>query len=197
VVSSIQKFFFAHIPKTDGNSIRSALKPYADDVFTQRPAHQDGIERFGAVNKKYKTEKHSLLPDDRKLLEPGFYASLFKFASIRNPWDLPISLYFSPPQFHDHWDRNGFIRLTDGASHFRRYLTSEPNDSRPPGTELDTIILLENSQEGITKIYGRLALPHCNFSKRPMYHSHCDPALADCVAGRLTEDIAPSGYAYN
>ena len=59
---SFQKcFLFVHIPKTAGNSIQSVLRDYSEDQLIALRNEQDGIERFGLRNPKYKIKKHSTL----------------------------------------------------------------------------------------------------------------------------------------
>jgi len=61
VISIQKKFIFIHVPKTGGNSLQKVLKVYSEDVLTTNGKYQDGIERFGVTNVKYKTKKHSPL----------------------------------------------------------------------------------------------------------------------------------------
>jgi len=95
MLSINKKFLFIHVPKTGGNSIQKILKKYSEDNITIGE-HQDGIERFGVQNREYKTVKHSPLSYYKAVIEPELYKKLFKFATIRNPWDRIISFYFSP-----------------------------------------------------------------------------------------------------
>ena len=58
MIGTSRSFLFIHIPKTGGNSIASALEPWADD---QRVINggQDGVDRFELRNKDLGTSKHS------------------------------------------------------------------------------------------------------------------------------------------
>ena len=96
MISIQKKFLFIHVPKTGGNSIQNILRDYSEDEIVTLAKHQDGVERFEVRNSKYAITKHSTLAHYKFVLDASTYHSLYKFATIRNPWDLLISYYFSP-----------------------------------------------------------------------------------------------------
>jgi hypothetical protein len=63
MISLQKRFLFVHIPKTAGNSIQSVLRDYSEDQLVALRKEQDGIERFGLRNPKYKIKKHSTLSE--------------------------------------------------------------------------------------------------------------------------------------
>ncbi len=95
MISVQKKFLFVHIPKTGGNSIQNYLQHFSEDEITVNE-EQDGIGRFGVRNNVYKTVKHSKLRRYKSALPRDLYASLYKFATIRNSWDRVVSAFFSP-----------------------------------------------------------------------------------------------------
>ena len=73
VLSQDPPFLFLHIPKTAGSSIEEAL------------FHYQSFDYF--------TITHGCALQYKDWLDDDFYFSLFKFAFIRNPWDLQVSCY--------------------------------------------------------------------------------------------------------
>ncbi len=88
MISLKGNFLFVHIPKTGGNSIQDVLMPLADDEKVRKGPLQDGIERFGLINRLTNTTKHSTLSEYKAALPAETYAALYKFCCVRNPWVL-------------------------------------------------------------------------------------------------------------
>jgi len=109
MISFQKSFLFVHIPKTAGNSIQSVLRDYSEDQLVALRKEQDGIERFGLRNPKYKIRKHSTLSEYRDALGEQF-RNLYKFTCVRNPWDRMVSYYFTPTQNLETWSRKEFRR---------------------------------------------------------------------------------------
>ena len=94
LLSHQKKFLFIHIAKTGGTSVRSALQkyrwrdPYYAPIWVASKLsglanHEVGI----------KLPRHAKAIAAKEMLPRDFYASLFKFAFVRNPWDLQVSSY--------------------------------------------------------------------------------------------------------
>ena len=73
VLSTDPPFLFIHIPKTAGSSIEDSLHSYTEFLYHELT--------------------HALSVQYRDWLEPIFFESLFKFAFVRNPWDLQVSCW--------------------------------------------------------------------------------------------------------
>ncbi len=123
MISESKGFIFVHIPKTAGNSIQTALRPYADDEFTTPNPFHDGVERFEIRNKKYpKLRKHSGISDYRRALGPAGVSCMTVLTCVRNPWDRAVSFYFSPHRGVAGWDRGAFVRFLDEIPTMVSYL---------------------------------------------------------------------------
>ena len=79
MISLQKRFLFVHIPKTAGNSIQSVLRDYSEDQLIALRKEQDGIERFGLRNPKYKIKKHSTLNEYHRALGEEQFRDLYKF----------------------------------------------------------------------------------------------------------------------
>jgi len=73
MISHKHKYLFIHAPRTGGSSIES---------------------QFNYRERKEK-DKHWVLSDWKKTLDPEVFESYFKFTFVRNPWDFMISKYKS------------------------------------------------------------------------------------------------------
>src|ERR1043166_4255520 len=194
---SFQKgFLFVHIPKTGGNSIQSVLARYSEDEITRR-AGQDGVQRFGVSNPKYKLKKHSPLTDYRAALGEERFAQLYKFAPVRNPWDRMVSLYFTPIQ-RKKWDRHAFKKTILEALSGADYLRLGKKDP-DPFKNVDRIIRFEDIEEDFRAVCADLGLsaeplPRYNRSVREHYSKYYDDELRALVAKRFAPEITRFGY---
>ncbi|NEO65494.1 MAG: sulfotransferase family protein [Moorea sp. SIO4G2] len=102
-ISHKHKFVFLSKPKCASTSIRKALDPYTDISSTDKKRHY-----------------HHHVP--ASLLKQHFermgwnWNSYFKFISIRNPWDMLVSLYFYAKPDHRGiywWETARAIRVSE------------------------------------------------------------------------------------
>src|SRR5258705_2057120 len=122
MISLQKRFLFVHIPKTAGNSIQSVLRDYSEDQLVALRKEQDGIERFGLRNPKYKVKKHSTLTEYYDALGYEQFRDLYKFTCVRNPWDRMVSYYFTPTQNPETWNRQKFRGIISKAVSVADYL---------------------------------------------------------------------------
>lgn len=81
IISDKKRFIFIHNPKTAGESVELALRPYASLVVS---APEDLHNRLN---------KHSSPAAIRKYVGKKRWNTYFKFVFVRNPWDRLVSLY--------------------------------------------------------------------------------------------------------
>ena len=198
---SFQKgFLFVHIPKTAGNSIQSALRDYSEDRLVALRKEQDGIERFGLRNPKYKIRKHSKLREYRDTLGEEQFRKLYRFTCVRNPWDRMVSYYFTPTQNPESWDREKFYGIISKAISIADYLRLNENE-KDPFANVDYIMRFENLADDFRTVCNQLdispvTLPQYNRSMREHYAKYYDDELRDFVRTRFAEEIERFGYTF-
>ena len=94
LLSHKHQFLFVHIAKTGGTSVRDALSRFRWDA-------RYGVPQF-IVNKLSQLcghklgcrfPRHSKVIAAKEMLPAEYFAGLYKFAYVRNPWDLQVSSY--------------------------------------------------------------------------------------------------------
>jgi Sulfotransferase family len=200
MISLQQRFLFVHIPKTAGNSIQSALREYSEDQLVALRKEQDGIERFGLRNPKYKIKKHSTLAEYRAALGNEQFRSLYKFTCVRNPWDRMVSYYFTPTQNPEVWDRKRFLAMISKAVSVADYLRLNKGEEDPFGN-VDYIMRFENLADDFRNVCGILGispatLPLYNRSNREHYSNYYDDELRELVRKRFGAEIERFGYTF-
>ena len=202
MISFQKRFLFVHIPKTAGNSIQSVLRDYSEDEVVALREEQDGVERFGLRNPKYKLKKHSTLAEYRAALGEAEFASLYKFTCVRNPWDRMISLYFTPTQSPAAWDRKKFQKVIEKALPVSDYLAlNERERSNDSFQNVNYVMRFENLAEDFNTVCAALnispgTLPQYNRSSREHYSKYYDNKLRELVQRRFATEIEHCGYTF-
>lgn len=200
------KFVFIHIPKTAGQSVAKALRPY-----TLYP-HQRLIQRIGRhVGRRSKYDHygihidHSDVADYQNILSPETYSEYFSFAFVRNPWDRVLSLYSftkkkpKSPLFEvaTKGEFDDFIRALKecGLRQQVEYLRDNNGD-----VNVNFIGRFENLTEDFSVIEKRLGvsmvLPHKNASKHPRFREIYTDWGREEVAELSKDDILTFNYSF-
>ena len=200
MISFQKRFLFVHIPKTAGNSIQSVLRDYSEDQLVALRREQDGVERFGLRNPKYKIKKHSTLAEYRTALGQAEFGSLYKFTCVRNPWDRMVSYYFTPTQKPAAWDRKKFRKIISSVPSVADYLRLDQGEEDPFGN-VDYIMRFENLADDFRTACAALdisptILPQYNRSKREHYSTYYDDDLRELVRARFAAEIERFGYTF-
>ena len=215
MISIQKKFLFIHVPKTGGNSIQNILRCYSEDEIVTQAEYQDGVERFGVRNTKYNTTKHFTLSQYRSVLDAQTYRSLFKFATIRNPWDMLISFYFSPHRGEIKWDRNEFLTMVNDLSTLRHYICEQTYlervlsrfgihrviGSKKLDRDIDFLMRFEQLDNDFKVVCEKLDIPHSplpkrNSSVRSHYSKYYDDELREIVRKKFSEEIEFGNYSF-
>jgi hypothetical protein len=200
MISLQKRFLFVHIPKTAGNSIQSVLRDYSEDELVALRSEQDGVERFGLRNPKYKIKKHSTLAEYREALGNEQFRSLYKFTCARNPWDRMVSYYFTPTQKVTAWDPKKFRKVISRAVSVAEYLQLDKGEGNPFGN-VDYIMRFENLAGDFRTVCAALdisptTLPQHNRSNREHYSKYYDDLLRELVRDRFAAEIDRFGYVF-
>jgi hypothetical protein len=196
-------FLFVHIPKTAGNSIQNVLRAYSEDKIVCLTPHQDGIERFEVRSDKFNIHKHSTLQDYRAELGEEVFQRLFKFTSVRNPWDRMISFYFSPHRGPVSWNREQFAKLIAQIPPVAAHIFLEGGSNSGPScfNNMDYFIRYESLNDDFKKVCELIGIPWVplpirNKSKRQPYSIYYDDELVELVRNRFSEEIIYFGYEF-
>ena len=200
MISFQKRFLFVHIPKTAGNSIQSVLREYSEDELVALRSEQDGVERFGLRNPKYKIKKHSTLADYQAALGEVRFAELYKFTCLRNPWDRMVSYYFTPTQNTAAWDRKKFRKVIVKALPVADYLWLKERDN-DPFENVNYVMRFENLADDFRSVCQALdilptTLPQYNRSNREHYSRYYDDELRELVRARFAGEIEQFGYTF-
>jgi hypothetical protein len=210
-------FLFVHIAKTGGTSVRAALQSlrwrdpwYYPMFFCSRLSHLSG-HRLGT-----KFPRHSRIVAAREMLPETFFNGLFKFAIVRNPWDLQVSSYH-----HIRRERPHLIAHIEDFDHFIRW---KLDPQRPYQYHVDTSIqsqldylidlqgnilvdfighyeTLSDDFDEITQRIGaqHLQLPHKRKAtdRKKDYRGYYSDELAALVGNYFRKDIEALGYSFD
>ena len=200
MISFQKRFLFVHIPKTAGNSIQSALRDYSEDELVALREEQDGIERFGLRNPKYKIKKHSTLSEYYDALGHEQFPKLYKFTCVRNPWDRMVSYYFTPTQNPESWNRKRFRGIISEAVSVADYLQLDDGEE-DPFANVDYIMRFESLADDFRAVCMAIGispptLPQYNRSNREHYSKYYDDELRELVRTRFAAEIERFNYLF-
>jgi len=217
LLSPRYRFLFVHIAKTGGTSLRAALErvrrrdPY---YWLMWPCHRFSHLTGHRLGTKF--PRHAKAIAAKEMLPREFYDSLFKFAFVRNPWDLQVSSF--------HHIRRERPQFMGGHDDFESFLRWKLDPARPYQFHLDTSIerqsdyLIDLHGNLIVDFVGRYERLHGDFAdvcgrigircpelphrrqatdRRKDYRSYYDDATAALVASHFAADIERFGYAFD
>lgn len=139
-------FLFVHIAKTAGTSVRSTLEQYRwrdpyylPQFLCSRISHLTG-HRIAC-----KLPRHAKVIAAYEMLPRAQFERLFKFAFVRNPWDLQVSSYH-----HLRRERPHLV----GDRDFEGFLRYKLDPQRPYQYHIDTSIELQTDY--LVDLHGKL-----------------------------------------
>ncbi len=217
LLSVKHRFLFVHIAKTGGTSVRAALQaqrwrdPWYWPMFLcSRLSHLSG-HRIAT-----KLPRHAKVVAAKELLPKEFFDQLFKFAFVRNPWDLQVSSF--------HHIRRERPQYLSGHEDFAAFLRWKLDPERPYQYHIDTSIesqtdyLIDLSGRVVVDFIGRYerlgedfaeacrligmpapALPHQRQARARQkdYRGYYTDETAELVARHFARDIEILGYGFD
>ncbi len=210
-------FLFVHIAKTGGTSVRAALNrqrwrdPWYWPIFLcARFSHLSG-HRLAL-----KLPRHAKIIAAKELLPREVFNGLFKFAFVRNPWDLQVSSY--------HHIRRERPQYLGGHDNFTDFLRWKLDPERPYQYHIETSIerqsdylidlngcpcvnfigRYEQLADDFSRVCRRLGLkcsplPHRRRAadRDSDYRSYYTDDTAEWIAQHFARDIAWFGYDFD
>ena len=216
LISHRHGFLFVHIAKTGGTSVRAALAPLRrrDPLYwLSWPCHR--LSHLTGHRTATKIPRHAHIVAAREMLPREVFQGLFKFAFVRNPWDLQVSSW--------HHLRRERPHLVAHLDDFPAFIRWKLDPERPWQYHVDTSIeqqldyLVDLDGSVLTDFTGRYERLEADFAEacrrigiapRPLphrrrardrrdYRSYYDDATADLVARHFARDIEAFGYRFD
>ena len=208
-------FLFVHIAKTAGTSVRSTLERYRrrdpyylPQFLCSRISHLTG-HRIAC-----KLPRHAKVIAAYEMLPRDQFERLFKFAFVRNPWDLQVSSYH-----HLRRERPHLV----GDRDFEAFLRYKLDPQRPYQYHIDTSIDLqtdylidlhgnllvdfigrfERLEDDFREICRRIGIPSPELAHkrqatdRKDYRSYYTPDTTALVAEYFRSDIDRLNYRFD
>ena len=215
ILSLRYKFLFVHIAKTGGTSIRAALRwyrwkdPYRIPQFLCSRISSLSQHRLGC-----KIPRHAKAIAAYEMLPRDLFNELFKFAFVRNPWDLQVSSYHHIQRERPH--------LLKGIEDFEAFLRWKLDPARPYQYIIDTSIELQSEylidlngniivdfigryerlEEDFQEACARIGikapkLPHRRQAKdRTAYQKYYTDETTELIARHFSRDIKMFDYTF-
>ena len=215
LLSRRYQFLFVHIAKTGGTSVRNALQRYRwrDPYYLPQWI---ASKMSGATGHSLgiKLPRHCKAITAQEMLPRAIFDGLFKFAFVRNPWDLQVSSY--------HHIKRERPQLLQGDESFADFLHRKLDPEQPWQYHINTSItpqmhyLVDLNGKQIVDYIGRYeslqadfdecceriglpkqSLPHRRrATERSDYRDYYDDVTHALVARHFAADIEAFGYRF-
>ena len=210
LISHTHQFLFVHVPKTAGSSVTAALQPYCDQpekVWFNRLLSSMGlnVNWLGPVAWR-RGRKHTTAGQMQRMYPTKLFQTYYKFAFVRNPWDLMVSYYHYIQSRTEH-HRSAKVQSLNS---FEEYLAYEIKRDKISQTRF----LMDANGELLVDYVGRfeslgdhfnaicrelnfdVELEHRNSSSHGDYQSYYDETTKQMVAEHWRQDIKQFGYTF-
>jgi len=216
LLSLRHKFLFVHIAKTGGTSVRAALRdckwtdPYRIPLFLCSRISALTRHRLGC-----KLPRHAKAIAAYEMLPRELFDELFKFAFVRNPWDLQVSSYHHIRRERPHLltgmdDFETFLRWKLDPDHKYHYIIDTANELQSDyvmdlhgNIIVDYIGRYERLEDDFSEVCNRIGirprrLPRKRQAKdRTSYQAYYTDDTAQLIAKYFERDIEMFGYSFD
>lgn len=199
------KYIFIHIPKTAGTSVRSALKT------ADFPHKSEGT--------RWIYHKHTPALTIKRNISNSIWDSHFKFAFVRNPWDLMVSSYHWWLRKGKLFDKSTAQKATqvEQCSDFKEFLLSDFGSTHINEFEakdlshwlcdengeiiVDFVGKVENLERDLEYVFNQLGtscpkLKVRNASQRDIYQKYYDRETKENIENRFKWTIETFNYEF-
>ena len=217
LISNTHDFIFIHTGKTGGMSMRAILQPYAEEPAKfkmHRPPKMVG-DRPNPMYSVWETLLlHAKARDVQKEFPEEVFNKCYKFAFVRNPWDLQVSMYHFLLR-ETAAPRHEQVKALGSFEAFVDWVIVTP-DPYPRGiTKLQSEMITDCQGTPLMDFVGRYealsedfahvcktlgieaALPHLNQSRHDDYRGYYDRRTQELIGECFKSDIELLGYTFD
>ncbi|MEE3370515.1 MAG: sulfotransferase family 2 domain-containing protein [Planctomycetota bacterium] len=212
LVSHQHRFIFIHVPKTAGRSLRTGLKPYAQNVhdyWLNRWVHRCGGRCNVIAPTKHRwLRSHTTAKRARCYYPRQLYEQYWKFAFVRNPWDWLVSYYHFVTSHPNHRNHQKLSALGSFENYIRTIAVKPKFQQKDFVTDRQGKLIVnfigrfETLQQSVSTINEQLGIQidignKRNTSRHRDYRTYYDSELIRIVQERYRPDIEFFGYQFD
>jgi hypothetical protein len=207
-----RKLLFVHVYKTGGTSVAQALYsrlslPERMFYVSGQYANERGITPLSCWRFQ-NLRPHITAREIRAVMPRSLFENCFKFAFVRNPWSLQVSLYHYVRNSPDHPQHAQFTEFQNFPAYVD-WLATRPNGAHTVQCDfvmdehgkplVNFIGRFENLAKDFAAVAARFGwsggLPHLNSSGTdPDFRRYYTPRARDLIAELHAADIDAFGY---
>lgn len=209
-LSHAYRFIYIHIPKCAGKSLTKAFRAGGVELEFLGPALPAHKERYGIAD----LWLHHLPASTLKRAVPDeVWDTYFKFAFVRNPWDLLVSYYHyhkkeaaESEEFRQSWPRiaERFRRTSNFEEWVHTGIYVQPHLNFIADAEGRLMVdfvgrfetLRRDFQTVCERVGLRAQLPHENSTEHAPYREYYNETTRELVRRKFRRDIETFGYEF-